>query len=171
MSDIAPIGSTGTPPSPSQAPAGGEAVGQSAAATSTAGATSIQQTHQSMSTSISSQVQMMMGQYGIDMQSDEASRQLVVLMLLVQLLELLEGESEEGQLMVAPLGQGYGGTFLLYSASTYMESSSYQMTATQAYASASSSSAAGAAPDAVAPADTQGTADAGDGGSQLNVVA
>jgi len=175
MSDIAPIGSAGTPPSPSQGVAGGGS-GQAASSSSSAGATAIQETHQSMSMSVSSQVSMLAAQIGIGGESDQTTRDLVVTILLMMLLELLEGRQSEDQLKLGALSGGQSGTLLLtsggMSTSMTMSSSSYQMTAVEAYSSNAAAADGGAgAAQPITPTDTDGATNAGDGGHQLNVVA
>lgn len=140
-----------------------------------ASSVAVQESHQSMSMSMSSQVQTMVAQYGFGLESDESLRAMVILALLLQMLEAMQGGQDKGMLIAPPLGNGGGGATLLmsnasFSASMSMESSSYQMVASEAYASASTNSQTGLA-EGVAPTDTQGTAEAGDGGHQLDVVA
>ncbi len=192
MSEIAPIGSSGLPATPCQGATGpgsaqaaagtgaaqGAGLSQTTSATSYAGATSIQETYQATSLSASSQINMMMAQFGLDTPSNGLMRELIILALLLKLLEMLEGRKDEGSLLYGALGQSQNATLLWssvgYSASMSMESSSYQMSVSEAYASSSMTAgqASGAVlSDAVAPTDTQGALDAGDAGHQLNVVA
>ncbi len=182
MSDIAPVGPTSSTPPASTQGVGGAAAGQqassgqSASANSMASSVAVQESHQSMSMSMSSQVETMVAQYGFGLESDESIRAMVILALMLQLLEAMQGGENKGMLIAPPTGNGGGGATLLmtsasFSASMSMESSSYQMTASEAYASASTANSQTGLPEGVAPTDTQGTAEGGDGGHQLDVVA
>ncbi len=186
MSDVAPIGPTGTPstsmPATTGTNAGQQVAGaQQATSSSQTGSVSTVQSQQSMSMSMSSTVQTLAESYGYAMQMDEVTRSLVVLALLLRLLEMMEGGEDKGQLIAGvagALGQGQSTSFFLsntnFQTSLSMSSSSYQMTASEAYAANATTSgqAAGTTPtDIVAPTDTQAGADAGDGGHQLNVIA
>ncbi len=184
MSEIAPVGSQGISSAPSQTEAGTPAtqhtnVSGASTASSAASAMSIQETYQSVSMSFSSQVDMVVAQFSNLAGSEELARLLAILILLDRLLELLTGGNEDSQSSLADsLGQGQGANAMLYSASYSasfaMTSETYQMSAAEAYASSSTTVGqpdGTVTPDAVAPADAQGSMDAGDGGHQLDVVA
>jgi hypothetical protein len=184
MSEIAPIGSS--PVSPQAYQLAPTTVDNSAAATSQAGGTnfvastmSVQETYQSMSVSIGSRVDTLIAQLGTGAPTDEMLRALVLLLLLEQLLRQMNG-SQGGSDPLAALGNigGQDGQISLasssYDASFIMESSSYQMTATEVYLSGMTSAGPNgdlSGLNVVQPTDAGASMNAGDGGHQLDVVA
>jgi hypothetical protein len=184
MSEIASIASSLTsPPAYQAAPTaiedGAAAADQAGSSNLVASTMSIQESYQSMSVSVGSRVDAMMAQLGAGMPTDELLRALVLLLLLQQLLEQMNGSQGGGDLLTA-LGQAVGqnGQIFLasesYDASFVMESSSYQMTATEVYLSGASLAGGGgdlSGLNVIQPTDAGASMNAGDGGHQLDVVA
>lgn len=180
MSDISAIGA-GVQPVVSQSTSmtgTTQQVSQSPSTATGVSTTSVQQSQQTMISSVSSQVDMIVARYGGNMAVNDLARLLIVLALLDQLLQLLDGSTGGSQLVSGSSGQ-YHDAAIMFStgsySSTYMSSSSsIQTTAIQAYQSsatlADQASGAGSAA-VVTPTDTQGSLDAGDGGQQLDVTA
>ncbi len=134
-----------------------------------------------MAISIASNVQSMVAQFAPTMASEDILRTLIILMLLQELLRQQSGggQQDSNQMLGALAGGlGQGGMSLVmtdesYSASFSMESTSLELTASQAYQGPSSVAMNGATTglDIVQPTDTGAPMNAGDGGHQLDIVA